>query len=42
LAKASKSEAEARPVGEPVANVPARRPDDRALFGRWTTIEPVS
>ena len=43
MAKASKSKLEeARPIGEPVANVPARRPDDRALFGRWTTIEPVS
>jgi RimJ/RimL family protein N-acetyltransferase len=43
LAKASKSKLEeARPVGEPVDKVPARRPDDRALFGRWTTIEPVS
>lgn len=43
MAKASKSEVgDALPVGEPVDKVPARRPDDRALFGRWTTIEPVS
>jgi hypothetical protein len=29
-------------VGEPVDKVPARRPDERALFGRWVTMEPVS
>lgn len=29
-------------MGGPVKNVPARAPDDRALFGRWTTMEPVS
>ena len=32
----------ARPVGAPVENVPARALDDRALFGRWTTLERVS
>jgi RimJ/RimL family protein N-acetyltransferase len=30
------------PVGEPVDGVAARRPDGRALFGRWATLEPVS
>jgi RimJ/RimL family protein N-acetyltransferase len=34
--------AAAPPVGEPVDKVPARRPDERALFGRWVTMEPVS
>jgi len=29
-------------VGELVEKVPARVPDDRALFGRWVTMEPVS
>ena len=29
-------------IARPVGNVPAREPDDRALFGRWTTLEPVS
>jgi len=42
LAKVSKSEAGARPVGEPVDKVPARLPDTRALFGGSVTIEPVS
>jgi RimJ/RimL family protein N-acetyltransferase len=46
LAKASKSEAGpaagALPVGEAVEPGPARSPDERALFGRWVTIEPVS
>jgi aspartyl/glutamyl-tRNA(Asn/Gln) amidotransferase C subunit len=30
------------PVGEAVEPGPARSPDERALFGRWVTIEPVS
>ncbi|MFW6076242.1 MAG: GNAT family N-acetyltransferase [Hyphomicrobiales bacterium] len=33
---------DARPVGEPVDKVPARLPDERALFGGSVTIEPVS
>ena len=33
---------ESRPVGEPVDKVPARAPDERALFGRFVTLEPVS
>jgi len=33
---------EARPVGAAVDKVPARLPDERALFGRWVTMEPVS
>jgi RimJ/RimL family protein N-acetyltransferase len=37
-----KEAAEALAVGEPVEKVPARRPDARALFGRWVTVEPVS
>jgi RimJ/RimL family protein N-acetyltransferase len=41
LATVSKSEA-ARPVGAPVDKVPARRPDERSLFGRSVTIERVS
>lgn len=35
-------EAEQRPVGAPVDAAPARRPDDRELFGRTVTLEPVA
>lgn len=30
------------PVGEPVAPRPIRLPDDRLLFGRWVTVEPLA
>ncbi len=33
---------DSRPVGDPVDKAPARRPDDRALFGRFVTMERVS
>ena len=38
----SKQAEQASPVGGPVDKVPARAPDDRALFGRFVTMERVS